>query len=133
MSGIEQDSMPDSSLTIDYTITSITNSADGLSTIVWSMSHTGTSLDEDRTGDKFRTEDLTANIETSTDDGSTKIAKVQANFENLAVPYFKAFAKRVRLAQEQADVNYLDDLVGDVEGFSVGQPKTISGSVTVIN
>lgn len=122
--------MPDSSLTIDYTITSITNSADGLSTIVWSMSHTGTELTENRTGDKFKTADLTSDINTSDDDGSTKITKVKANFENFADPYFKAFAKRVRLAQEQADVNYLDDLVSSVSGMST-EMKSISGSVIV--
>jgi hypothetical protein len=125
--------MPDSSLTIAYTITSITNSADGLSTIVWSMSHSGTSLTESRPGDKFKTSDLTSNIITSTDDGSTKIGKVKANFENFAVPYFQAFAKRVRLAQEQTDANYLDELVGSVSGLSVGEAPSISGSVTITN
>ena len=123
--------MPDTDLTIDYTITSIVNTADGISTIVWSMSHIGTGLDEDRTGDKFRTEDLTSDINTTDDDGSTKIEKVKTNFENFAVPYFKAFAKRIRLAQEQADVDYLDDLVDSVSGFSAGQAKSISGSVVV--
>lgn len=122
--------MPDASLTINYTITSITSTPDGVSTIVWSMSHVGTSLTESRPGDKFKTEDLTANIETTNDDGSTKIGKVKANFENFAVPYFKAFAKRVRLAQEQADVAFLDDVVDSVEGFSVGGVE-ISGSVVI--
>lgn len=123
--------MPDTSLTINYTITSITNTDDGLSTIVWSMTHPGTSLTESHSGDKFKTADLTSNIITSTDDGSIKIAKVKANFENFAVPYFQAFAKRVRAAQNKSDVNYLDSLVGSVSGLSVGEAPSISGSVTV--
>lgn len=130
--------MPDTSITIDYTIASITNSADGLSNIVWSMSHTGTSLTESRTGDKFRTADLTSNILTSEDDGGTKINKVKANFENFAVPYFTAFAKRVRLAQEQADIGYLDDSTGSVTGLSVPSVESVSepyttGTVTITN
>lgn len=110
--------MPDTTLSIDYTITSITSTADGLSTVVWSMSHTGTSLTENHAGDKFRTVDLTSNIETSQDDGGTKINKVKANFENFAIEYFKAFAKKVRLAQEQADAEYLTGETGTVAGLS---------------
>lgn len=123
--------MPDTSLTIDYTIASLTNSADAMTTVVWSMSHVGTGLTENRTGDKFKTDDLVGDINTTDDDGSTKIEKVKTNFEAKALPYFNAFAKRVRLAQEQADVAYLDDIVDEVTGLSMGGGKPISGSVKV--
>jgi len=122
--------MSDTSLTISYLITSITNAANGMSTVVWSMSYADPVVDEARAGDKFKTADLSQGI-TSSDSGYDITVKVQANFENLAAPYFKAFAGRVRLAQDQSFANYLDGQTGDVSGFSVSVQKPMSGSVTV--
>jgi len=122
--------MSDSSLSIDYTIASITNTSDGFSTIAWSLTHVDTGLNESRTGDKFKTEDITNGISTTDDDNPTKIDKLKTNFETKALPYFQAFAKRVRLAQGQSDIALLDDIDDSVSGLSV-MDINFSGSVTI--
>jgi hypothetical protein len=121
--------MADTSITVEYTITSITHTSNGLSTVVWSMSHDGTALEEDRTGDKFKTADLSTGI-SSTDSDYDKGVKVQRNFEDIASPYFKSFAVRVRLAQDQSFANYLDDQTGEVGSLSTSD-KPIKGTVIV--
>ena len=85
-----------------------------------------------RTGDKFKTSDLANGVE-SRDADYDKLLKLQANFETLAAPYFKAFAVQARAAMDADFTGLLDDLTNDVEGFSVGNilNTPISGSVTI--
>ena len=110
--------MSDASITISYEITTITNNANGMSTVAWEMSEALTALTEVRAGDNFKTASL-ANGVLSTDSDYDKLVKLQANFEDAALPYFQAFAKRVRLAQDQAFTDLLETQTGDVEGLSV--------------
>lgn len=123
--------MSDSTLTITYTITSLTTS-NGTSTIVWNMAEAISGATSSRTGDKFKTSDLANGVE-SRDADYDKLLKLQANFETLAAPYFKAFAVQARAAMDADFTNLLDDLTNDVEGFSVGNilNTPISGSVTI--
>lgn len=125
--------MPDSSLTIDYTIASITNADDGYTTINWSMTFVGYSLGTtytlSRTGDKFKTSDLALGVETTTDTPEAKRETLRTNFERVALAYFQAFAKTVRAGLAKDDLAFLDDETGDVEGLSTS-PK-ISGSVVI--
>lgn len=123
--------MSDSTLTITYTITSLTTS-NGTSTIVWNMAEAISGATSSRTGDKFKTSDLADGVE-SIDSDYDKLLKLQANFETLAAPYFKAFAVQARAAMDADFTNLLDDLTNDVEGFSVGNilNTPISGSVTI--
>jgi hypothetical protein len=119
--------MPDSSLSIDYTINSITNGSDGFTTIVWALTHDGTATTENRTGDKFKTIDIANGVSTD-DDNTEKITKLKYNFELIARPYFQAFAQRIRLIQSRADIALLDDVTDTVEGLSV---NIISGTVVL--
>jgi hypothetical protein len=123
--------MADASLTIQYTITTITT-ANGMSTIVWSMFEAISGETSSRTGDRFKTSDLADGVE-STDADYDKILKLQANFEALAEPYFRAFAIQCRAAMDAAFVEDLETIVDTVEGFSVGGAikMPITGSVTV--
>ena len=123
--------MSDSTLTITYTITSITTTG-GMSTIVWNMAEAVSGATSSRTGDKFKTSDLAEGVE-STQSDYDKLLKLQANFEALAAGYFKAFAVQARAAMDADFTNLLDDQAGDVEGFSVGNilNTPISGSVTI--
>jgi len=110
--------MSDASITISYEITTITNNANGMSTVAWEMSEALTALTEVRAGDNFKTASL-ANGVVSQDSDYDKLTKLQANFEDAALPYFQAFAKRVRLAQDQSFTDLLETQTGDVEGLSV--------------
>ena len=99
--------MPDITLTIDYSVTGITNTADGLSTIVWSMSEATTMLTEAHAGDKFNTAELTQNILTSSDDGGTKINKVEKNFRILRSLISKLSLKECALPKSRQTSNIL--------------------------
>jgi len=120
--------MPDSTLTIDYSITSVTNNADGTTTLAYTLSFDNPVVTQNRT-DKFRTSELAAGINTSTDDGLTKLEQLKENFVNLANAYLKEFAKKVRQEQEKQDALLIDDALGEVSGLST--TLNISGSVTV--
>lgn len=124
--------MSDSTLTITYTITSITTTG-GMSTIVWNMAEAVSGATSSRTGDKFKTSDLADGVD-SRDSDYDKLLKLQANFEALAAGYFKAFAVQARAAMDADFANLLDDSTNDVEGFSVGNilNTPISGSVTIV-
>jgi hypothetical protein len=128
--------MSDTSITVEYSITTITNNANGLTTIVWELSEGTTLLTESRTGDKFKTSDLAEGVVTQ-DSDYDKLVKLQTNFETVAMPYFEAFAKRVRLAQDQSFTDLLETQTGDVEGLSVETPAEepkkpiLSGSVKI--
>lgn len=123
--------MSDSSLTITYTITSLTT-ASGMSTIVWNMAEAVSGATSSRTGDKFKTSDLASGVE-STDSDYDKLVLLQTNFETLAAPYFKAFAVQARAAMDADFTDLLDDLTDSVEGFSVGNilNTPLSGSVVI--
>lgn len=123
--------MSDTSITITYTITSLTTTG-GMSTIVWNMAEAVSGATSSRTGDKFKTSDLADGVE-STQSSYDKLVKLQANFEALAAGYFRAFAVQARAAMDADFTNLLDDQTGDVEGFSVGGilNAPISGSVTI--
>lgn len=123
--------MSDSTLTITYTITSITTTG-GVSTIVWNMAEAISGETSSRAGDKFKTSDLANGVD-SRDSDYDKLVKLKANFEALAAGYFRAFAAQARATMDATFTNLLDDETGDVEGFSVGGilNKPISGSVTI--
>jgi hypothetical protein len=118
--------MSDASISVSYTITSITNAPNGLSTVVWGMSESTTSLAESRLGDKFKTSELASGVETA-DTGAQKTQKIKANFERVALPYFKAFAERVRFTQDQTFAELFDDETGEVEGSGT-VPKNLQKS-----
>ena len=125
--------MSDSSLTITYEITTITT-ANGMSTIVWTMDEAVSGETSSRTGDRFRTSDLASGVE-STDSDYDKLVTLQTNFEALAAPYFAAFAIVVRAALD-ADFSELLETApatGEVTGLSVSNAlkMPISGSVVV--
>ena len=123
--------MADASLTITYTITTITT-ANGMSTVVWQMDEAISGETSSRTGDRFKTSDLADGVE-STDSDYDKLTKLQANFEALAEPYFRAFAVQCRAAMDASFVEDLETISDTVEGFSVGNAfKTpITGTVVV--
>lgn len=123
--------MADASITIAYTITTITT-ANGMSTVVWEMSEAVSGETSSRAGDRFRTSDLADGVE-STDSDYDKLVKLTANFEALAEPYFRAFAIQVRAAMDADFSELLETQTGDVEGFSVGGgiQMPITGTVTI--
>ena len=123
--------MADASLTITYTITTITT-ANGMSTIVWSMDEAISGETSARAGDRFKTSDLSDGVE-STDSDYDKIVKLQANFEALAEPYFRAFAIQVRAKMDSDFAEELETITDTVEGFSIGGTlkMPITGTVVV--
>lgn len=123
--------MADASITIAYTITTITT-ANGMSTVVWSMSEAISGETSNRAGDRFKTSDLADGVE-STDSDYDKLVKLTANFEALAEPYFRAFAIQCRAAMDADFSELLETQTGDVEGFSVGAgiQMPITGTVTI--
>ena len=102
--------MADISITINYTINSVT--VTGVVTVVnFTMSHTGTGLTQTLTN-SFSTVNLSYNVNTSVDDSSTKLAKFNTNFLLAAQTQFNTFAQQVRLAQDSTDLGLFPSYVG---------------------
>lgn len=124
--------MPDATVTIDYTITALTNNSDlpQTASVEYTLSHADTALEEDRT-DTFLVSELTNSIETSTDTLAERQAQLQTNFEALALFFFTDFASKVKAAQGALDAADLVDLVGDVEINSFSKLLTLQGRVII--
>jgi len=119
--------MPDLSISISYIVNHITDNTDGSATINYTMSHSGTELSLTR-NDKFNLDDLNAGVDTSNMTDSEKLTQLQTNFESLAYNFFELFAKQIRTAQEQSDLNLLDGVSNTVNNLSV----TMQGIVKIV-